>query len=290
MVRRSVWIAFGFLCLLSATAWVVPSGREELPALERQGLVFGAVGLAALCFTVRRQAVRTDWQLVVAGIGFFGLPTVVVEVARGSVGETSRSALFAMVPVVVVLVIVTGSAADGARRLLVPALVGLGGLLLLVPLDFSSSVRGDIMLGLLSAAVVVVGVCSVWLFRVLDGVELAEAAAGIGLANALFLLVCGAIRGELVWNWSGLASVASLSSLVDVVEVVLIVWLLREMPPARFAARYLLIPLLTILESFVVLRPEWTVRMGFGTVLLAVGTGTLLLLKDADEDVVLSLR
>jgi drug/metabolite transporter (DMT)-like permease len=290
MVPRSVWIAFGLLCLLSATAWVVPYAGEQLPGLERQGLLFGAVGLAALCFTGCRQVVRAGWRLAVAGVGFFGLPILIVEAARGSVGEISRSALFAMVPVVVVLVIVTGSTAGGARRLLIPALVGLGGLLLLLPLDFSTSMRGQAMLGLISAAVVVVGVCSVWLFRVLDGMELPEAAAGIGLANALFLLVCGAVRGELVWNWSGLASVASLSSLVDVVEIVLIVWLLREMPPARFAARYLLIPLVTIVESFIVMRPQWTARMGFGTMLLAVGAAALLLLKDVDEDAVLSFR
>jgi len=82
----------------------------------------------------------------------------------------------------------------------------------------------------------------------------------------------------------------SIGSLVDLVEVWLIVWLLREMPPVRFAARYLVIPLLTVLESFVLMRPEWTVRMGFGTVLLAAGAGTLLFWKAAEEETVLSLR
>jgi hypothetical protein len=82
----------------------------------------------------------------------------------------------------------------------------------------------------------------------------------------------------------------SIASLVDVVEVLLIVWLLREMPPVRFAARYLVIPLLTVLESYVVMRPEWTVRMGFGTALLAAGSGTLLFWKAGEEETVLSLR
>jgi hypothetical protein len=62
------------------------------------------------------------------------------------------------------------------------------------------------------------------------------------------------------------------------------------MPPIRFAARYLVIPLLTVLESYVVMRPEWTVRMGFGTALLAVGAGMLLFLKVGEEETVLSLR
>jgi hypothetical protein len=50
------------------------------------------------------------------------------------------------------------------------------------------------------------------------------------------------------------------------------------------------IPLITVLESFVVMRPDWTVRMGFGTVLLAAGAGLLLFLKTGDEETMLSLR
>jgi hypothetical protein len=112
----------------------------------------------------------------------------------------------------------------------------------------------------------------------------------VGLANALFLLASSAVLEDVIWRVGGLSSVISIGSLVDVVEVLLIVWLLREMPPVRFAARYLVIPLLTVLESFVVMRPEWTVRMGFGTVLLAAGAGLLLFLKTGDEETMLSLR
>jgi hypothetical protein len=143
------------------------------------------------------------------------------------------------------------------------------------------------MAALVAGAVCVVGFCSVWLYRLLRGVRLAEAIAVVGLANAVFLLACAAMRGEMAWSWSGLASPALL---VDAVEVGLIVWLLREMRPERFAARYLLIPLVTIVESDVVMRPEWTVRMGFGTVLLIAGGALLLGLRDGDEGAVLSLR
>jgi hypothetical protein len=172
----------------------------------------------------------------------------------------------------------------------VPALAGLGGLLLLLPLDFSGSVRGWVMLAVVCAAVVGVGLASVWLYRLLPGFGLADAVAVVGFANAVFLLVLSCVHETVVWRWSGMASVVSITSLVDVVEVLLIVWLLREMPPIRFAARYHVIPLLTILESFVLMRPEWTIRMGFGTALLAAGAGTLLFWKAGEEEIVLSLR
>jgi len=138
--------------------------------------------------------------------------------------------------------------------------------------------------------VVLVGLSSVWLCRLLSGLVFKEALAIVCLSNALFLLVCSAVRGEFVLGWSELASVVSLSSLVDVAEVVLLVWLLREMMPVRFAARYLVIPLLTLLESYVLVRPELTVRMVSGVMLLAAGGGMLVFFKAGEEETMLSLR
>jgi len=289
-MRRASWIGFIVLCILSATSWVIPHG-EELSVFEQQGVRYAVLGLIALLLGgYRGSSWSLGLRLAVIGFGFFGIPLAVGEWARGAVPETSRSALFAMVPVVVVMVIAAGDDERGVRRFLAPALAGLGGLLLILPLGFSGSIRGRLMLGVICAAVVVAGLSSVWLYRLLRGVALAHAVAVICLTNAVFLLVCSAIRGDFVLRWGGLASVISTASLVDVAEVVLIVWLLREMPPVRFAARYLLIPLLTILESFVLIRPEVTVRIACGALLLAVGVGMLLFLKVGDEETVLSLR
>jgi len=291
------WTAFATLCILSGTSWVIPAEMSDgLSALEQQGLIFSLVGLAALMFVVREKQSRSNGRwvgLAGAGVGFFGVPMVVAEYARGSVPATSRSALFAMVPVVVVMMIAAGHSAEreeGARRFLAPALAGLGGLLLLLPLQFSGSARGSIMLAVVCATVVLVGVASVWLYRSLHGIAFAKAVAVVGFANAVFLLVWSAVRGDMTWRWSGVASVLSVSTLVDVVEVLLLLWLMREMQPMRFAARYLAIPLVTVLESYVLVRPELTVRMGFGTVLLAVGTGMLLFLNAGEEETVLSLH
>jgi hypothetical protein len=289
-MNRRVWIAFAAVCVLSATSWVVPRA-EGLPGLELQGLRYGLIGLVAFLFVRGRVRFgRVGLGVVAAGVGFFGLPMVVGEWARVGVPEISRSALFAMVPVVVVMVVAAGDEERGARRFLVPILVGLGGLLLLLPLEFSGSLRGRLMQSAVCLAVVSVGLSSVWLFRLLRGLVLAEALAIVCLSNGVFLLVCSVVREEFVWRLSGLASVVSFSSLVDVVEVVLLVWLLREMTPVRFAARYLVIPLLTLLESYALTRAALSVRMVSGLVLLASGAGMLLFLKMGEEETVLSLR
>jgi hypothetical protein len=298
-MRWTLWIAFAALCVLSGTSWAIPREMSDgLPALEQQGVLFGVIGLTALVFAGRevwsRNRVLGCVRLAGAAVAFFGAPMVVVEYARGSVPAISRSALFALVPVMVVMAVASGEAAEreerGARLFLMPALAGLGGLLLLLPLSFSRSARGWTMLAVVCAAVVLVGLASVWLYRVLGGFALTEAIAVVGLANAVFLLLWSAVLEEVVWRGNGLASVVSFGSLADVVEVLLISWLLREMSPIRFAARYLLIPLVTVLESYVVMRPEWTVRMGVGTALLAAGGGMLLFLKAGEEETVPSLR
>jgi hypothetical protein len=301
-MRWTLRIAFGALCILSGTSWVIPVEMPgELPPLEQQGILFGVVGLIALLFAGRRVWSRSKGlqsaRLAAASVGFFGVPVIVAEYARGSVPAISRSALFAMVPVVVVVVVLVVAAGDwtereerGARVFLMPALAGLGGLLLLLPLEFSRSVHGWLMLTVVCVAVVVVGLASVWLYRLLRGFALADAIAVAGLANAAFLLAWSAVREDLVWRGSALLPAMSLASLVDVIEVLLIVWLLGEVPPIRFASRYLMIPLVTVLESYVVMRPALTIRMGFGTVSLAVGAGALLFWKSGEEETVLSLR
>jgi len=296
-MRRSVWVGFVALCVLSSTAWLIPAAVDVLPAFERQSVLYGAIGLVAVLVGGRKMWDRRRWldraRLALAGTVFFGVPIGIVEWVRGSVSEISRSAAFAMVPVVVVVALPASDWAsrDGeSRRFLVPALVALGGLLLIVPFEFSGSTRGKLLLAALIAAVILVGVASVWLYRLLREFGLAEAIAVICLANGVFLAVCGLAGESFLWSLDGLGSVVSWSLLVDLVEIVLLIWLLREMKPVQFAARYFVIPLVTILEGYAVYRPELTVRMVSGFVLLVFGSWRLLFSRGSDDEGVLSLR
>src|SRR5277367_6134782 len=297
-VRSVRWIGFAVLCVLAASSWVIPQNSPSVvPSLEEQGILFSLIGFVALLISLRggwrRQRLSEYWRFVLGSLGFFGVPLVVAEYA-GSVTAITRSALFALAPVVVVIVVAAGdmSAVEerGARRFLVPALIGAGGLFLLLPLEISGSLRGRLMVGLVGVAVVLVGMTSGWLHRLLGEIRWVEGIALAGLMNGLFLFVCSAFLEGMVWHWTNFGLLESISLLVDGIEVLLIVWLLREMTPVRFSARYLVIPLLTVLESFVVERPDVTLRIVCGTALLAVGAAALLFWKAGDEEAVLSLR
>ena len=302
-MKRSVWISFAALCLLSASAWLAePLGASTLPSLERQALLYLVLGLAALLLSIGKPSSRIRQQpwarVALASLGFFGIPAAAIQFASGAVPEINRSALFAMVPIVVAVALsaveTTEPAEHAARRSLAPALVGLAGLLLLLPLSFSNSARGDAMVAVVCAAVIMVGIASVWLYRMLPQFELSDAVALACLANAAFLLICACASGAVVWDRGSLLSLLSLPSLlpslVDVAEVLLLLWLLRAMPPVQFAARYLVIPLLTVLEGYILMRPPLTIRIGAGAVLLAMGAGMLLLRHPAEEEAALSLR
>ena len=105
------------LCVLSGTSWAIPAELSGgLPPLEQQGVLFGVIGLTALLFAGRGVWSGGRWpeyvRLAAAGVGFFGVPIVVAEYARGSVPVISRSALFALVPVVVVMAVASGESAE----------------------------------------------------------------------------------------------------------------------------------------------------------------------------------
>lgn len=241
-MKLTVGIPFGILCILSSSAWVVQPFPDlnPLPPLQRQGLLFTTAGLIALVVSRRKKqseemSTQSRLPLAAAGLAFFGLPALVIERTSSDVPETARAALFSMVPIVIVIALAAGNekhpAEKGARRSLVPALVGLAGLLLLLPFNLSYSTRGNIMLAVVFAVVALVGISSVWLFRLLQSVELWNAAATLCLSNATFLLLSGAATGNLTWNSSVFSSLLSLSSLISLLEIPLLLWLAREMPP-----------------------------------------------------------
>jgi drug/metabolite transporter (DMT)-like permease len=237
---------------------------------------------------------RSSSRLAIASVMFFGFPALAIELASGSIPEITRSALFAMVPVVVALVVAASEIGtigeNSARRSLIPALLGLAGLLLLLPLDFSGSARGRLMLALLCTAVILVGISSVRLYRLLQSFKPADAAALMCLSNAAFLLAYGLARRTFVWSKSDLVSFVSFSSLVNLIEIVLLLWLVRKLSPVRFAARFLIIPLLTVLEAYVLLHPTLTLRLGSGLALLVAGASMLVFPNPNRYEAPLSLR
>jgi len=296
--RWTIWTAFAALCVLVSSSWLLPVEADNGPSsIEKQSCFYGVVGLVTLLFARRGLWYRVrqrefEWlRLAGASVMLLGVSDLATEWARAGVPDTSQSALFALAPFVVVAFAMTREPMvgeePGVRRFFAPALAGFGGVLFLLPFSFPVSMRARMMFGVLLLAVVVVGLASVWIHRLLRGLGMMEALAVVCLSNALFLAACGLLSGG---SWSGASSLTSISSLCYLLELILLVWLLREMSPVRLAVRYLVVPLFAVLEGLVILRPAFTLRMGAGLVLLAGAVGYILLSKSWDSDSVLSIR
>ena len=291
--KQFAWTGFLLLCLLRATAWIIPSTEASLPAAEHQAILYGIVGIGALLFAGRGLSDRlraSTWaSLSIGSIGLFGLPVVLIGWAQGGVTATGISALFAAVPAVVAVVMATESEGAG-RRFLTPALAAFGGALLLLPVGLPGSLLGDLKLAGLILALLLVGICSVRMFRLLQPVAYLDAAVVIGLANAIFLSICTITNGSFLWRWSPMTTIISIASLIDLIEMALLIWLLREMSPIRLSARYLVIPLFTLIEGYLILQPQVTARLLVGATLLAAGAAWILFTQIEENTPALSLH
>jgi drug/metabolite transporter (DMT)-like permease len=266
------------LCLLSASAWLVDGAWPSLlPAAQRQALhnflialVVGAAGWKGIEWETLR--VRRWVKFGAASVCLLGLPATLMEATGGGVPEVTAAALFALLPIVVVVLASNfdfGRAASaGTVRLLAPALIGLAGTLLLLSFALPDSGRQAWLYAMVMLAVMVAAFASVWMYRLLAEFSVVEAVVASCLANAAFFgvtsLVSVAGRGaDLAPPWSGSAVTAEAATaiLFDLPQMVLLLWLMRGVAPERLAARTLVVPLLTVLEGYALLRPVVTAQI-----------------------------
>ena len=292
-----MWLVFIVYCLLASAAWIIAPFSDGAPFFERQIILFALVGAGAIAFSWRKLRSignRMPWvRLAIAGVSFWSVPACLIHWAGSGIPSVLMSAMFALVPAVVALVTAIGGVAWDKGEgwgFFTPALAAFGGVLLLLPVDLPESVRGRWMLAVVFVAATVLATAGVWMYRLMKGGAFGLRVAIVCFANAVFLGIGGLLAGGFAGVWNGLTVMLTLSSGVDLVQIILIFWLLREMQPIRFAARYLVVPLLTVIEGYVVLRPELTARMGVEALLAVGGALWILFLKASDDEVILSLR
>ena len=173
---------------------------------------------------------------------------------------------------------------------LIACIAALAGALLLLPVSDPTSPRAAFGLLLCFAAAGIFGASAVVCHRIARQMAPERAFSGIALANAVVL--CAA---NLVFTHTHAEPAAAFVQLWPAVifhsgVAALTVWLLRAAPPRVLGTQYLWAPLLTAIEGLVLLRPEFSWRIGAGGVLLALSATWLLRADTRVSDEVLSLR
>jgi drug/metabolite transporter (DMT)-like permease len=284
MTRRT-WLIFGAFCLLSASGWLLPPVKPWA-----RGLTLALFGIAAMFAAGRRSwpVPKEIAQLGLFSILLLSIPDALCAWAQTHVSGSLVTAMLALVPVLLVVVAAQAGSDEStsATRTLAPAVLGLGGVLLLLPVDLPVSTIGRVAIGVLLAAGLLIAFASVVIQSVIRKFSIAQGIAIVCLSNALFSFVAGLQSGSR--DISDARSILP-ASIVGA-ALVLLVLLLRSVDAVRLGARYFVIPLMTIVEGYILLRPELTLRMGFGAILMAGGAYFLLLGSQGEEVPSLSLR
>jgi drug/metabolite transporter (DMT)-like permease len=223
-----------------------------------------------------------------------GLPAVLVDASSGGVSDVNVAATFALLPVAVVLLVAQlDSERAGTMRMLAPALIGLAGMMFLLPVVLPSTLREDGLEAVVVLAVAIAAGASVWMYRLLAQFALVEAATICALANTVFfalaLVLMGVFSDARVgpavaggWSWKLLA-IEVAKTVFDLPQLALLLWLMRGLEPVRLAVRALAIPLLTVVEGYAMLRPRISAREIGGAALLVAGAWWLMTARQGEE-------
>jgi drug/metabolite transporter (DMT)-like permease len=298
-------VGFFALCLLGASAWLVEAEWPSvLPTMEQRALHDLAIAAVAGVAWWRIRArvgvsAQSRVRLAAASVCLLGLPAVLVDTASSGVSQVNVTATFALLPVLVVLLVSQFDVERaGTMRMLAPAIVGLAGVMFLLPVSLPSTLHECELELVVVLAVAIAGAASVWMYRLLAEFAPVEAVFICALANGVFFALAFAVDGAMtrarvgpVGGWSReLVGVEIAKALLfDLPQFALLLWLMRVVAPVRLAARALVIPLLTVIEGYAILHPAVSAREMGGAALAFVGAIWLMTARP-DEEPALMLR
>jgi drug/metabolite transporter (DMT)-like permease len=220
-----------------------------------------------------------------AGIGLFVAPAVLIAVAKGSIDESTRVALFSLVPVFAVVLEPHLGAASFLQQQggLAAGLIAVVGTLLVFPLELPQTPAAALAFGGIVLAVASIAAANCLAVRLVNNssapstFSLAAVAAG---SAALILIAVSAITERHTQP----ASLFDPWRALDLLALALLFWLMRRTTAVRMTTRFLIAPLLANLIGLAFLRPGVQLRGWLGLSLIALGAGWLLLGPEDEPD------
>lgn len=253
------------------------------PGMERQALAWAEMALGAgLLALVRRRglSLAAAREAVVAGLGLFAAPALLVQLAGDGIPSLTRVAVFGITPVVAVVLEPYLGTRETGRGGLGAALAALAGMLLVFPVGLPGTPAQALSLGcvvLASVCVAAANCRAVWAAELRgDG----SARAAVAAATTAFAL------GLVTERWvapSGLGAQAAWTLAVELPALLLLFWLMARMTPARMTLRFVLAPLMASVAGLLLFLPAVSGRAAAGLVLMACGAAWMLVLGDAGE-------
>ena len=258
------WFAMLAWAALAGSGWLLDELLPlALPGFERRAVEYFVVFLGAICFG--RGRVRWGWGAL-CGVGLFLVPEMA---ARLPVPSLMQMALCGLVPVFTV--VCAGVVLGEEMRMLPVALCGVAGLFLLLPANIPATWGSFAAFVGFCGCLGVVSWVGLHVWRGAKRMDIAGTLAGCCGSLAGCYVILSFLTEKPVFGWRDLAPAALGGVVVELPLLLIFFWMLREVEPRRFSARYLFVPLVGLAEGWFFVRPVLGVRMVFGVVLLVVG-------------------
>ena len=209
----------------------------------------------------------------------FAVPSALTSLSYGHLSSTTIVLVYTLVPAATAFFAAQSTEQDLLRPL-GPALAGAMGAALILPCALPSSAAGWLWLGAFLLSAVLSGFAILRLHALLAGQDTLPATTIAAFSVAAVALPLYVVQRPtlvlLTWQQALLSQTVHL--VIDAVTLLLAVRLLRDLTPAAFSTRYFLVPLVTILEGFLILHPKanWPLAGGHPWLL---GGGSALLLR-----------
>jgi drug/metabolite transporter (DMT)-like permease len=292
-------VALLALCLL----WSLSSLRADLlpqfgstnrdTHFARQAMPLAMLAMAAVLFAWVRGARwprgRGLWESVGIGVALVVAPALLSDLARDSVSDLTRVALFSLVPLFAVVFEPYIGRASGTQNGsgLMAAMAAVAGTLCVFPIDLPESVRAGFGFCAVIVAAGCIAAANCWAVRVASGLPKKSMAAFVAIAGgaaAVAFAAASALTEHQAWSWNSLALDLEWSSVVELPGLLILFWLMQRMSATRMTTRFLLAPLIANLFGIFLSRHSVSFREWSGLTLIACGAAWLLFARTDDGD------
>jgi drug/metabolite transporter (DMT)-like permease len=294
-MRGKRWVGFAALGLIWGSTWVASDTlSEQIPPLLGSGCRFllAAVVLVPVILLKRWKLPRCRalGYFLLLSVTMIALPLLLLVWARAQLPSATVTVLFALMPLVVILLTPGLEGGVVPNRATPAAIVGLGAMVMVTGVSFSAAqIWGA---AVVFAAVVFTGASSLIARREGKDVHPVVATACLLGAAGFFLWAAslGLERGQAVqWTREVVRAVVVLGVLGSAVPYVLYFWLLQRVEAYQLATVQWIVPLAGLVESAAFLR----IGLSYSIIAGAVVTlGCVLVVTRArqEDDNTVSLR
>jgi drug/metabolite transporter (DMT)-like permease len=294
-MRGKRWVGFAALGLIWGSTWVASDTlSEQIPPLLGSGCRFllAAVVLVPVILLKRWKLPRCRalGYFLLLSVTMIALPLLLLVWARAQLPSATVTVLFALMPLVVILLTPGLEGGVVPNRATPAAIVGLGAMVMVTGVSFSAAQIWGV--AVVFAAVVFTGASSLIARREGKDVHPVVATACLLGAAGFFLWAAslGLERGQAVqWTREVVRAVVVLGVLGSAVPYVLYFWLLQRVEAYQLATVQWIVPLAGLVESAAFLR----IGLSYSIIAGAVVTlGCVLVVTRArqEDDNTVSLR